>query len=92
MSNEQSDNRPSHRAYQVIKIAKDKAKWREIGAGWLHRDMSGMNIKLDSLPVNGEIVIRSINWDAESEEAPQVADTEEAAGIDFEEMDEKTPL
>lgn len=67
-------NRPSHRAYQVTSIAKDKTKWREIGAGWLHRDMAGMNIKLDSIPTDGEIVMRSINWDADKEEAPELLD------------------
>lgn len=72
-----SDNRPSHRAYQVIRIAKDKTKWREIGAGWLHRDMSGMNIRLDSVPVDGEIVIRAIDWNADTDEAPEQANTEE---------------
>ena len=75
----QTDTRPSHRAYQVISIAKDKSKWREIGAGWLHRDMAGMNIKLDSVPVDGEIVVRAINWDAaEDGEATEPADTAEA--------------
>lgn len=72
--NKQTDNRPSHRAYQVISIAKDKTKWREIGAGWLHRDMAGMNIKLDSIPVDGEIVLRSINWNPDTDEAPEQAE------------------
>lgn len=76
--NDKKDNRPSHRAYQVIKISKDKAKWREIGAGWLHSDMTGLTIKLDSMPVDGEIVMRSIDWDADKDEAPDDA-TQHAA-------------
>lgn len=75
---EKKDNRPSHRAFQVIKISKDKGKWREIGAGWLHTDMAGMTVKLDAMPVNGEVILRAIDWDAGEEAEPELADGQAA--------------
>lgn len=34
-----------------------KGFWVEIGAGWVNRDES-LSLKLDALPMNGQIVVR----------------------------------
>ncbi len=34
-----------------------KSRWLRIGSAWVNRDRS-MNIKLDALPLNGELQIR----------------------------------
>jgi hypothetical protein len=51
---------PSHVAYTVIsKEAKDeKGYWLKIGAAWPHKNGEGFTLKLDALPLNGEIVLR----------------------------------
>lgn len=50
---------PTHRAYVVSeRKGSDKASWREIGAAWPHDDGKGFSIKLDALPLGGEIVLR----------------------------------
>ena len=50
---------PTHRAYTVTeRKGSDKGTWREIGAAWPHDDGMGFTLKLDALPVHGEIVLR----------------------------------
>lgn len=36
----------------------DKAFWSRIGASWQHQDGKGMTLQLDTLPMNGRIVLR----------------------------------
>lgn len=49
---------PSHSCYTVRETAQGKKNfWVEIGAAWTNKDQS-LTIKLDALPVNGEIVVR----------------------------------
>jgi len=70
---ENTDSRPSHRAYIVTPSAKEGGKgfWNKIGAGWMHRDMKGMSLQLEALPANGQrIEIRAIDWD-KPETAPE---------------------
>ena len=50
---------PTHRAFVVTeRKGSDKGNWREIGAAWSHDDGKGFSIKLDALPLSGEIVLR----------------------------------
>lgn len=52
---------PTHTAYQVRKYGKEgKGFWTKIGAVWAHPDGQGFNVRLNALPVDGEIVIRSV--------------------------------
>jgi hypothetical protein len=50
---------PTHRAFVVTeRKGTDKGNWREIGAAWPHDDGKGFSIKLDAIPLTGEIVLR----------------------------------
>ena len=50
---------PTHTAYTVIRKSDEAAKgfWVAIGSAWTNRDGS-FNVRLNALPVNGEIVVR----------------------------------
>lgn len=37
----------------------DKAFWTKVGAAWFHRDMKGLSLQLEVLPINGRIVLRT---------------------------------
>lgn len=53
--------RPTHRAY----IAREKGRWLEIGAAWLHKDGKGFRVKLEAVPIDGQpIECRIIDWKA----------------------------
>ena len=48
---------PSHIAWHVT--GSDKKKfWSRIGAAWSHKDGNGFNLKLETLPIDGRIVLR----------------------------------
>ncbi|MEQ9587302.1 MAG: hypothetical protein RJS97_05070 [Parvibaculaceae bacterium] len=49
--------KPTHTVYQVTKTGEDSF-WNRIGAAWEHGDGEGFNIKLNALPLEGEIVMR----------------------------------
>jgi hypothetical protein len=51
---------PNLIAYTVSKSDRsdDKGFWTRIGAAWSHKDGDGMTIKLEALPLHGEIVLR----------------------------------
>ncbi|WBT39049.1 hypothetical protein [Hyphomicrobium sp. DMF-1] len=60
MSKKQSEtNRPTHAIWQVQGEG-DKARWSRVGAAWLHGDKKGANLKFDSIPLNGRVVVREI--------------------------------
>ena len=53
--------KPTHTAYTTRSIGEgDGAKsiWTKLGSVWEHEDGEGFTIRLDALPVNGEIVVR----------------------------------
>ena len=57
--NTPATNGPDYYAYVVTKReSKDKAFWTNIGAAWENKDGEGLNIKLNALPLHGEIVLR----------------------------------
>lgn len=51
--------KPTHTAYTVIRAKKDDQKdyWLPVGSAWTNRDGS-FNIRLNALPVNGELCVR----------------------------------
>lgn len=55
MSTESTNKKPDLVAYQVSEIG-DKSYYHRIGAGWTN-SKSGVKVKLDALPVNGEILL-----------------------------------
>lgn len=50
-----------------VRKGKDKSFWTRIGAAWPHEDGNGFNIKLDCVPVDGSIVLRSADEDEAGE-------------------------
>jgi hypothetical protein len=60
---------PTHTCYSVRKRGEDrKSYWMPIGSAWTNSDGS-FNVKLDALPIDGEIVIRLRRDDAEAAKA-----------------------
>ena len=58
---------PTHKALQAVKRG-ERTFWNELGAAWPHKDGKGMTIKLSSLPLDGEVILREIDVNAESGE------------------------
>jgi hypothetical protein len=61
MSNEtntEAKKTPSHIAYQVRDREGKKAFWTRIGSAWPNNDGLGFNIQLESVPLDGRIVLR----------------------------------
>ena len=61
---------PTHIAYTTRPVGdgeRPKTFWTRIGSVWSHQDGEGFTIRLDALPVNGEIVIRAKKVDEEQE-------------------------
>lgn len=52
-------NKPTHHALQAIET-KERVIWNRIGAAWVHGDGKGFNVKLDSMPLDGEVILREI--------------------------------
>ena len=59
MSKTTDSNKPTHAIWQVQGEG-EKARWNRIGAAWLHKDTKGANLKFDSFPLSGRIVVREI--------------------------------
>lgn len=54
-----STNGPDFIAYRVIDRGDEqKAIWREIGSAWMHNDGNGIQLRLDALPVDGNVALR----------------------------------
>lgn len=49
---------PNYIVYSVKQGTGDQATWREIGAGWRHKDGEGITLKLDLMPLDGTLVVR----------------------------------
>ncbi|MEL6243921.1 MAG: hypothetical protein AAFR73_12050 [Pseudomonadota bacterium] len=65
---------PTHVAYTTKTVGNgdtEKTVWNRIGAVWAHQDGEGLTVRLDALPLDGEIVIRK-------KKAEEAADTEGA--------------
>ena len=55
-------NKPTDTAFTVrdykTSDGKDKGRWLEIGAAWVHKDGKGFDVTLEALPVDGRLVLR----------------------------------
>ena len=49
---------PTHVAYQVRDAGNGKSFWTRIGVAWQHKDSSGFNIQIESVPLDGRITLR----------------------------------
>ncbi len=60
MSEVEKPNGPSHIAYQVRQGAEGgAAHFNRIGSAFAHKDGQGYNLRLDSVPVDGRITLRT---------------------------------
>lgn len=50
--------KPDYAAYSVQETRDGKGFWNRIGAGWEHGDDMGIDVQLDSLPINGRVTLR----------------------------------
>ena len=58
MTDTSTSKRPSHAAYQVRDRGENqKAIWTRVGAAWPQKG-GGFSIQLDSVPLDGRIVLR----------------------------------
>ena len=53
-----ADKAPTHIAWHV-REAGEQSHWDRLGAAWMHSDGEGMSVRLNALPVDGQIVIRT---------------------------------
>jgi hypothetical protein len=60
MSDTKPTNKPSFTLY-AVRGEGENASWAAIGAAWEHKDGSGYSIRLESVPLNGRIVMRRAN-------------------------------
>ena len=66
------ENKPTHYAYHVTDRVQDGGEdkggfWTKIGAAWPHRDRKGFNISIETIPLNGRIVLREREANEERE-------------------------
>lgn len=50
---------PTHIAYHVRDVNDEKSFWTRIGSAWQHSDGHGFNIQIETVPLDGRIVLRS---------------------------------
>lgn len=60
-----ASQQPSHRAYVVVKRDGADDFWINVGAAFPHQDGNGLNVVLQALPVDGKIVLRVPQDEAE---------------------------
>ena len=59
-ANGSSGRKPDFIAYSVRDTRDGKGHWNKVGAAWQHRDGQGLDIQLESLPVNGRLTLREL--------------------------------
>lgn len=47
----------------------EKTFWNRVGASWLHHDGNGMSLQLETVPVDGRIVLRAPREDTREQAA-----------------------
>ncbi len=77
-SGNEKGRKPDFIAYQVNQTQDGKGVFNRCGAAWTHKDGQGLQIQLDSLPVNGRITLRELR----EERMQQYADQREAASTE----------
>ncbi|WP_299825341.1 hypothetical protein [uncultured Roseobacter sp.] len=66
--------RPFMLAYTVKAIEDGRnSVWSKIGAAWAHKDGQGYEIRMDALPVDGRVVLRTVK-DKDAEQSGEVLD------------------
>lgn len=43
----------------------EKSYWSKIAAAWAHKDGEGYEVRMDALPVDGRLVLRTVTDDAQ---------------------------
>lgn len=56
--NEKRGKAPTHIAYHVRETGANSF-WTRIGSAWQHDDGQGFNIQVETVPLNGRIVLRT---------------------------------
>ena len=52
---------PTHVAYHVRDTKAGKGFWTRIGSAWAHSDGKGFNLQVETLPLDGRIVLRVVS-------------------------------
>lgn len=56
----ETSNRPTHYVYHVSRKENgEKGHWTRIGAAWPHKDGDGLTIRVEAIPMSGELVVRT---------------------------------
>ena len=76
------ENKPTHYAYHVTDRVQDGNEekggfWTKIGAAWPHNDGKGFTVSIETLPLNGRIVLR----EREAREEEQARQEEEPVAL-----------
>ncbi len=58
MSEEKTNNTPSHLVYFIKNTEGGEQYWQRVGAAWEHKDQKGLTQKIDFFGLNVELVIR----------------------------------
>lgn len=53
-----SKAKPDFYVYTVVQREGQDPFWHKIGAAWENKDEKGYSVSLDSLPINGRLVLR----------------------------------
>lgn len=53
-----SSKAPTHVAYHVRDVKGSESFWTRIGSAWQHADGNGLNIQIETLPLDGRITLR----------------------------------
>lgn len=56
----------TYRVYTVVPRPNDKPYWLNIGLAFPNKDGKGWNLNLQALPLDGKLVIREVDDQAES--------------------------
>ena len=56
---------PMYRAYTIVERDKDVPFWLNIGIAFPHKDTKGLNVMLQALPLNGKLVLRLYEEEAD---------------------------
>ena len=59
MTKETKNTKPSHRLYTVTGEG-ENARWNDIGVAWPTKDGKGYTLSLNSMPLNGRIIMRTV--------------------------------
>lgn len=68
--------KPDFIAYQVQETQDGKGIWNRVGAAWRHKDGQGVELSLNSFPVNGRVTLRELreermlNYEQERRDEP----------------------